>query len=85
MANTTFKGTVRAESGLKVSAQTAATGAYTDKFTVNSSGQPITVNGAHWKYTAASGYAPTDLMIGKASSSAATVCAATTLHCAGHT
>jgi len=73
MANTTFKGTVRAESGLKVSAQTAATGAYTDKFTVNSSGQPITVNGAHWKYTAASGYGPTDLMIGKASSSAATV------------
>ena len=38
MANTTFKGTVRAESGLKVSAQTAATGAYTDKFSVASTG-----------------------------------------------
>jgi len=73
MANTTFKGTVRAESGLKVSTQASATGVYTDKFSVNSSGQAITVNGAHWKYTAASGYAPTDLMIGKGSSSAATV------------
>ena len=49
MANTTFKGTVRAESGLKVSAQTAGTGAYSDKFTVNSSGQIITVNGSHLK------------------------------------
>jgi len=38
MANTTFKGTVRAESGLKVSAQTAGTGAYTDYFTVSSAG-----------------------------------------------
>jgi len=41
MANTTFKGTVRAESGLKVSAQTAATGAYTDKFTIDSSGNVV--------------------------------------------
>ena len=38
MANTTFKGTVRAESGLKVSTQTAATGAYTDDFSVSSAG-----------------------------------------------
>ena len=38
MANTTFKGTVRAESGLKVSTKTAATGAYTDYFTVSSAG-----------------------------------------------
>ena len=38
MANTTFTGTVRAESGLKVSAKTAATGAYTDKYAVDSSG-----------------------------------------------
>ena len=73
MANTTFKGTVRAESGLKVSTQASATGVYTDKFSVNSSGQAITVNGAHWKYTAAAGYGPTDLMIGKGSSSAQTV------------
>ena len=41
MTNTTFKGTVRAESGLKVSAQTAATGAYTDKFTIDSSGNVV--------------------------------------------
>jgi len=72
MANTTFKGTVRAESGLKVSSQTAGTGAYSDKFTVNSSGQIITVNGSHLKYTAASGYGPTDLIIGKGGSSAQT-------------
>ena len=72
MANTTFTGTVRAESGIKVSAKTAATGAYSDKFTINSSGQAITVNGAHWKYTAASGYGPTDLIIGKGGSSAQT-------------
>ena len=38
MANTTFAGTVRAESGLKVSVKTAATGAYTDYFTVSSAG-----------------------------------------------
>ena len=73
MANTTFTGTVRAESGLKVSSKSSTLGTYSDKFSVNSSGQAITVNGAHWKYTAASGYAPTDLIIGKASSSAATV------------
>ena len=38
MANKTFAGTVRAESGLKVSAKAAATGAYTDKFTVSCAG-----------------------------------------------
>ena len=38
MANTTFAGTVRAESGLKVSVKTAVTGAYTDYFTVSSAG-----------------------------------------------
>ena len=38
MANTTFAGTVRAESGLKVSAKAAASGAYTDKFTVSCAG-----------------------------------------------
>ena len=38
MANTTFAGTVKAESGLKVSAKAAATGAYTDKFTVSCAG-----------------------------------------------
>ena len=38
MANTTFKGTVRAESGLKVSTQAAATGVYTDDFSVDSAG-----------------------------------------------
>ena len=38
MANTTFTGTVRAESGLKVSSKASATGAYTDKFTVSCAG-----------------------------------------------
>ena len=38
MANTTFKGTVRAESGLKVSTQAASTGVYTDDFSVDSAG-----------------------------------------------
>ena len=38
MANTTFKGTVRAESGLKVSTQAASTGVYTDDFSVSSAG-----------------------------------------------
>ena len=42
MANTTFAGTVRAESGLKVSAKAAATGAYTDKFTVSCAGAVCT-------------------------------------------
>ena len=37
MANTTFKGTVRAESGLKVSTQASSTGVYSDKFTIDSS------------------------------------------------
>ena len=45
MANTTFQGTVRAESGLKVSTKAAATGAYTDYFTVSSSGA-VTAKGA---------------------------------------
>ena len=39
MANTTFKGTVRAESGLKVSAQTAATGAYSDNLLLTHQGK----------------------------------------------
>ena len=38
MANTTFKGTVRAESGLKVTTQAASTGVYTDDFSVSSAG-----------------------------------------------
>ena len=38
MANTTFQGTVRAESGLKVSTKSSTTGAYTDKFTVSCAG-----------------------------------------------
>jgi len=38
MANTTFKGTVRAESGLKVTTQAASTGVYTDDFSVDSAG-----------------------------------------------
>jgi len=38
MANTTFKGTVRAESGIKVTTQAASTGVYTDDFSVDSAG-----------------------------------------------
>ena len=45
MANTTFQGTVRAESGLKVSTKSSTTGAYTDYFTVGSSGA-LTAKGA---------------------------------------
>ena len=45
MANTTFSGTVRAESGLKVSTKSSTTGAYTDYFTVGSSGA-LTAKGA---------------------------------------
>ena len=45
MANTTFQGTVRAESGLKVATKSSTTGAYTDYFTVGSSGA-LTAKGA---------------------------------------
>ena len=45
MANTTFQGTVRAESGLKVSTKSTSTGAYTDYFTVSSAGV-VAVTGA---------------------------------------
>jgi len=38
MANTTFSGTVRAETGLKVVSKASGTGAYTDKFTVSCAG-----------------------------------------------
>ena len=38
MANTTFSGTVRAETGLKVVSKASGTGVYTDKFTVSCAG-----------------------------------------------
>jgi len=73
MANTTFSGTVRTESGLKVVSKNSTTGAYTDKMTFDSSGRMITTTGSHLKYTAASGYGPADLIVGKGGSSANTV------------
>ena len=72
MANSTFSGTVRSESGLKVVSKNSTTGAYTDKMTFDSSGRMITTTGSHLKYTAATGYGPADLIIGKGGSSAAT-------------
>ena len=57
MANTTFSGTVRSESGVKVVSKNSTTGAYTDKMTFDSSGRMITTTGSHLKYTAATGYA----------------------------
>ena len=73
MANSTFSGTVRSESGMKVVSKNATTGAYTDKMTVDSSGSMITTTGSHLKYTAATGYAASDFIVGKGGSSAATV------------
>tara|TARA_R100000458_G_C8248405_1_gene225822 strand:+ start:173 stop:1084 length:912 start_codon:yes stop_codon:yes gene_type:complete len=72
MANTTFNGTVRSESGLKVVSKNSTTGAYTDKMTFDSSGRLITTTGSHLKYTAVTGYGPADLIVGKGGSSAAT-------------
>ena len=73
MANTTFNGTVRSESGLKVVSKNSTTGAYTDKMTFDSSGRMITTTGSHLKYTAATGYAASDFIVGKGGSSANTV------------
>ena len=42
MANTTFNGPVRAEGGFKQISKNATTGAITDNFTVNSSGNIVT-------------------------------------------
>ena len=64
MANTTFNGTVRSESGLKVVSKNSTTGAYTDKMTFDSSGRMITTTGSHLKYTAATGYAASDFIVG---------------------
>ena len=72
MANTTFNGTVRSESGLKVVSKNTTTGAYTDKMTFDSSGRMITTTGSHLKYTAVAGYGPSDLIVGKGGSSGAT-------------
>lgn len=73
MANSTFSGTVRSESGMKVVSKNATTGAYTDKMTFDSSGRMITTTGSHLKYTAATGYAASDFIVGKGGSSANTV------------
>jgi len=72
MANSTFSGVVRSESGLKVVSKNASTGALTDQMTVDTTGRMITTAGSHIKYTEAAGFAATDFMVGKGGSSEAT-------------
>ena len=65
MANTTFNGSVRSENGFKQVTKSSTLGTFTDNFTVNSSGAVYGTAGAHFKYTAAAGYGPADLVVGK--------------------
>ena len=68
MANTTFNGAVRSENGFKTVSKNATTGVYTDKAVMNSSGNLYTTAGGHLQYAAATGYGPSDLVIGKGGS-----------------
>jgi|TARA_R110001592_G_scaffold13491_3_gene61793 hypothetical protein len=73
MANTTFNGSVRSENGFKQVTKSSTLGTFTDNFTVNSSGAVYGTAGAHFKYTAAAGYGPADLVVGKGGSIGGTV------------
>jgi len=73
MANTTFNGSVRSENGFKQVTKSSTLGTFTDNFTVNSSGAVYGTAGAHFKYTAATGYGPADIVIGKGGSIGGTV------------
>jgi len=73
MANTTFNGAVRSENGFKQVTKSSTLGTFTDNFTVNSSGAVYGTAGAHFKYTAATGYGPADIVIGKGGSIGGTV------------
>ena len=72
MANSTFSGVIRSESGLKVVSKNATTGVQTEQMNFDSSGRLLTTAGSHIKYTEAAGYAATDFMVGKGGSSEAT-------------
>ncbi len=73
MANTTFNGAVRSENGFKQVTKSSTLGTFTDNFTVNSSGAVYGTAGAHFKYTAATGYGPADIVVGKGGSIGGTV------------
>jgi len=85
MANTTFKGTVRAEGGLQQITTNTSTGAETTNLAVDSSGnltttgdvtiddQLLVKDGGHLKYTEAAGFAASDFIVGKGGSLVATV------------
>ena len=68
MANTTFNGSVRSENGFKQVTKSSTLGTFTDNFVVNSSGNIYSTGGGHVQYAAATGYGPTDLVIGKGGS-----------------
>ena len=85
MANTTFKGKVRAESGFSQFTTAASTGVETETFAVDTSGNITTTgdatiddqlyvkDGAHLQYTATTAYGPADLIVGKGGSLSGTV------------
>ena len=84
MANTTFKGNVRAESGFTQFSTDGTTGAETTNLAVDSSGnltttgdvtiddQLLVKDGGHLKYTEAAGFAASDFIVGKGGSLVAT-------------
>ena len=73
MANTTFNGSVRSENGFKQVTKSSTLGTFTDNFVVNSSGNIYNTAGGHVQYAAATGYGPTDLIVGKGGSQYGTV------------
>ena len=73
MGNTTFSGSIRSEAGFKSVTKNSSTGAMTDGFVVNSSGNMTNTAGGHLQYAAATGYGPADLIIGKGGSQYGTV------------
>ena len=68
MANTTFNGPVRSENGFKTIDVNSSTGAITDGLVINKDGNIYTDDGGHIQYAAATGYGPSDLIIGKGGS-----------------
>jgi hypothetical protein len=68
MANSTFSGPVRSENGFKTIDINSTTGAVTDGLVINADGNIFTDDGGHIQYVAATGYGPTDLVIGKGGS-----------------
>ena len=68
MANTTFSGAVRSENGFKTVTKNTSTGAFTEYSNMNSSGNLYLKGGSHLQYVAATGYGPSDLIVGKGGS-----------------